>query len=73
MEVYVKAGVEVCAKRDPKGLYKKAIKGEIKEFTGISAVYEEPETPELVLDTEKYSLEECVRKLVHAIIDASSF
>lgn len=73
MEVYVKAGVEACAQRDPKGLYKKAIKGEIKEFTGISAVYEEPETPELVLDTEKHSLEECVRKLVHAIIDASSF
>jgi adenylylsulfate kinase len=50
IEVYVQAGVEVCEQRDPKGLYKKARAGEIKEFTGISAPYEEPLRPELTLD-----------------------
>lgn len=72
LEVYVKAGVETCAQRDPKGLYEKALKGEIKDFTGVSAVYEEPETPELVLDTEKNSLEECVGELVNKIINTST-
>ncbi|MBP7175257.1 MAG: adenylyl-sulfate kinase [Thermoclostridium sp.] len=72
LEVYVKAGLEACAQRDPKGLYKKAMMGEIKEFTGVSAVYEEPETPELVLDTEKHSLEECAKQLVCAIVNAST-
>ncbi len=51
--VYVKASVEICQERDPKGLYKKALKGEIKNFTGISAPFETPENPNLVLDTEK--------------------
>lgn len=72
LEVYVKAGVETCAKRDPKGLYEKALKGEIRDFTGVSAAYEEPEAPELILDTEKNTLEECVEKLVHAILRAST-
>ena len=69
LEVYVKAGVEACAKRDPKGLYEKALKGEIKDFTGISAVYEEPEKPDLILDTESFSLEECVEQLVEKMIN----
>jgi len=51
IEVYVKCDLEVCEQRDPKGLYKKARAGEIKEFTGISAPYEEPLEPELVIDT----------------------
>src|SRR5678815_1378417 len=51
MEVFVSCPVEVCERRDPKGLYKKARAGEIPEFTGISAPYEPPERPELVLDT----------------------
>ena len=51
IEVFVKAPVEVCETRDPKGLYKKARAGEIKEFTGISAPYEEPLKPEMVLET----------------------
>lgn len=72
LEVYVKAGVETCAKRDPKGLYEKALKGEIKDFTGVSAAYEEPDAPELVLDTEKNTLEECVDELVNTIIRAST-
>ena len=51
-EVYLEADVEACEKRDPKGLYVKARRGEIPEFTGISAPYEVPEKPELVIDTE---------------------
>jgi adenylyl-sulfate kinase len=58
VEVYVKASVEECARRDVKGLYEKAFKGEIKEFTGVSDPYEEPSDPELVLDTEAHSAEE---------------
>jgi adenylyl-sulfate kinase len=58
VEVYVKASVDECAKRDVKGLYEKAFKGEIKEFTGVSDPYEEPSSPELVLDTEEHDPEE---------------
>jgi len=64
IEVYVKADVDTCEERDPKGLYKKARAGEIPEFTGISAPYEEPEKPELVLDTANQSVEESVVALV---------
>lgn len=52
-EVYIKADVETCERRDPKGLYKKARRGEIADFTGISAPYEPPEKPELVIPTDK--------------------
>jgi adenylylsulfate kinase len=58
IEVYVKVPLDVAESRDPKGLYKKARAGEIKEFTGIDAPYEEALNPELVIDTSKYSLEE---------------
>jgi len=63
IEVYVKCSVETCEKRDPKGLYKKARNAEISNFTGISAPYEEPENPEIILDTELNSIEECVDQL----------
>lgn len=63
IEVYVKCSVETCEKRDPKGLYKKARNAEIPNFTGISAPYEEPENPEIILDTELNSIEECVDQL----------
>lgn len=66
-EIYVKASVEACAERDPKGLYAKAQKGEIENFTGVSAPYEEPENPELVVDTEKLSLEESVELVLDLI------
>jgi len=66
-EIYVKASVEACAERDPKGLYARAKKGEIENFTGISAPYEEPEEPELVVDTEKLSLEESVELVLGLI------
>jgi adenylylsulfate kinase len=71
IEVYVKADVETCEKRDPKGLYKKARAGEIPDFTGVTAPYEVPPSPDLVLDTERYSIEECVRILVDKILQFS--
>ncbi len=60
VEVWVKASVDECKKRDPKGLYKKALAGEIKNLTGLQAPYEEPQNAELVLDTEKHTVEESV-------------
>ena len=63
-EVYVKADLEVCETRDPKGLYKKARKGEISEFTGISAPYEAPVSAELEVDTGSLSLAESVERLL---------
>ena len=64
IEIYVQCPVDVCAGRDPKGLYQKAREGKIPEFTGISAPYEEPQQPELTLDTSVLSLEDCVRVVV---------
>ncbi|MCC7535807.1 MAG: adenylyl-sulfate kinase [Deltaproteobacteria bacterium] len=64
IEVYVNAPLEVCEQRDPKGLYKKAREGKIPEFTGISAPYEAPEKPEIVLDTAAEDAEACARRLV---------
>ena len=69
LEIYVKASVETCAKRDVKGLYEKAFKGEIKEFTGVSDPYEAPENPALVLDTENESPEESAQKVVALVED----
>lgn len=64
IEILVKASVEACEERDPKGLYKKAKSGEIKEFTGISAPYEEPLSAEIVLDTESMTLDEEVDTVI---------
>jgi len=64
VEVYVAADVATCEGRDPKGLYQKARAGQIPEFTGISAPYEAPEAPELVLDTARQSPEESVAALI---------
>ncbi len=58
-EVHIKCPIEVCEERDPKGIYAKVRRGEIARFTGISDPYEEPVDPQLVLDTDQYSLEEC--------------
>ena len=60
IEVFVDAPVEVCEQRDPKGLYKKARAGEIKEFTGITAPYEAPTDAEIVVHTDQQTLEESV-------------
>jgi adenylyl-sulfate kinase len=67
IEVYVDAPLEVCEKRDPKGLYRKARGGQLPEFTGISAPYEAPETPDVVLQTADRSIEECVGQLLAAV------
>ena len=64
IEIYVKCPLEVCETRDPKGLYKKARSGEIKDFTGISAPYEEPLHPELVVETDKQDIETSVRQVI---------
>jgi len=64
LEIYCRCPLEVCEERDVKGLYKRARAGEIKHFTGISSPYEEPEFPELVVDTAKLSLEDSVAKLL---------
>ncbi|PKP72297.1 MAG: adenylyl-sulfate kinase [Alphaproteobacteria bacterium HGW-Alphaproteobacteria-5] len=66
-EIYVKADVATCEARDPKGLYKKARSGEIKDFTGISAPYEEPETAELTIDTTTAPVEESISTLVNYV------
>jgi adenylylsulfate kinase len=64
VEVYVDVSVEVAEKRDPKGLYKKARAGEIKEFTGVSAPYEAPENPEIHIKNENLSVEDAVKQIV---------
>ena len=69
IEVYVKCPIDVCEQRDPKGLYKKARRGEIKDFTGISAPYEEPEAPEIVVETDKQTIEQSVRQVIQYLKD----
>lgn len=68
VEVYVKASLEVVEKRDPKGLYKKARSGEIKNFTGLDSPYEEPFSPEITLDTEKESASICAQRVYDYIV-----
>ena len=65
IEIYVKVPLDVAESRDPKGLYKKARAGEIKEFTGIDAPYEEPLNAELIIDTSEHSLEESTDIVLH--------
>jgi bifunctional enzyme CysN/CysC len=71
-EVYIRAALETCEQRDPKGLYKKARAGTIREFTGVSAPYEAPESPELLIDTEAHDVEACVAQIVAYIEDATA-
>lgn len=68
LEVYVKCSVEKCETRDPKGQYKKARAGIIKNYTGISSPYEEPENPDLVIDSEKLTLEESVQNVMTLLV-----
>ncbi len=68
LEVYISTPIEECERRDVKGLYAKARKGEIKEFTGISAPFEEPANPDLSLDTSMLSVEESVKMLLDMIL-----
>ena len=64
IEVHVDCPVEVCEQRDTKGLYRKARAGEIKDFTGISAPYEAPDNPEIIVDTDKQSIEESAQAII---------
>ena len=63
-EVYVKCSLEKCEERDVKGLYKKARNNEIENFTGVNDPYEEPPNPDILIDTEKYTDKECVKKVL---------
>lgn len=66
-EIYVKCSIEGCIKRDPKGLYKRAMTGEIKEFTGISSIYEIPEKPDIIIDTELFGIDQCVNLILEKL------
>ncbi|MDD2387951.1 MAG: adenylyl-sulfate kinase [Bacteroidales bacterium] len=68
IEILVDAPLEVCEQRDVKGLYKKARKGDIKNFTGIDSPFELPKNPDLIVDTSSYSIEECTNKILDFII-----
>ena len=67
VEVWVKASLDECIKRDPKGLYKEALAGEIKNLTGLQAPYEEPKNPEILLDTEKHNIEESLKLIISSL------
>ncbi len=68
IEVYIKASLETCERRDVKGLYKKARKGEIKDFTGISAPFEPPKNPQIEINTNILSINESVKKVLDYIL-----
>lgn len=65
--VYVKASIETCKNRDYKGVYEKALKGELQNFTGVNDIYEEPQKAEIVIDSEKVSVEEATKTIVEFI------
>ncbi|MES9812429.1 MAG: adenylyl-sulfate kinase [Candidatus Thiodiazotropha sp.] len=67
IEVYVSCPLEVCESRDVKGLYKKARSGEIPNFTGISAPYDVPDKPEITIETQNRTVQECVHELIEAL------
>jgi adenylylsulfate kinase len=69
IEIYLQCALSVCESRDPKGMYKKARKGDIKNFTGISDPYEPPEHPEIILETDRMSIDESVEKIVGYLKD----
>ena len=69
IEVYTRTPVEVCIERDVKGMYKKALAGEISNFTGVDDPYEEPENPELILNTDKESIEESAGKVLDKLVE----
>lgn len=73
VEIFVSCPLELCEERDPKGLYGRARAGEIPEFTGISAPYEAPETPELVVDTAAAGVEDCARQVLSYLRERGYF
>jgi len=64
IEIYVNCPIAVCEQRDPKGLYQRVRGGEINQFTGIQSFYEAPESPEVVIHTDRLSVEECTEKII---------
>jgi bifunctional enzyme CysN/CysC len=70
LEIYVKCDLEVCKRRDPKGMYARAIKGEIVNFTGVDAPYEAPAAPELVIETDLHSADELVEQIIERLLNA---
>ncbi len=68
-EIYVKCSIQTCIKRDPKGLYQRALKGEIEGMTGISAPFEEPESPDLIVETDRLSLDEAVDRVIEFLLE----
>jgi len=73
IEVFVDCPLAVCEERDTKGLYKKARKGEISDFTGISSPYEPPMSPEIHIKTSEHSVEDCVGQIIHFLEQARVF
>ena len=73
IEVYIDSSISACEKRDVKGLYKKARTGEINDFTGISSPFEAPKNPDIHIDTDKNSIDECLLKLYDFILHQSKF
>ena len=73
IEIYCSADLQVCERRDTKGLYAKARQGVIKDFTGISSPYEEPESPELIIDTGTQSIDECVDIVIKKLRELDIF
>jgi adenylylsulfate kinase len=69
IEVYVNCPLEICEKRDVKGLYAKARKGEIKHFTGIDAPYEPPKNPDVIVETDKETIEESLKKILKVVMN----
>lgn len=69
IEIYIDCPLEVCEKRDPKGLYKKARKGEIKNFTGIDSAYQAPLSPEIIVQSGELSVEDCAAKIIDTLLE----
>jgi len=68
VEVYVRCSLEECMRRDPKGLYRRALRGEVRHMTGLDDPYEPPENPEVTVDTERMGIEECVEAVLRAAL-----
>ena len=73
IEVYVSCNIEECKKRDIKGMYKKALSGEIKDFTGVQDPFEEPQNPEITVNTEKEIIKQSIQKIIRYVEDNFDF
>lgn len=73
IEIYCRCPLSVCEQRDTKGLYRRARRGEVKEFTGISSPYEEPVDPSIIIDTDQISIEDCVARIEKLLSEKSLY